>query len=424
MVVQGTSPMMWGTISDRWGRRPIIFACLATLSVSCVGLALVSTSAYWLLVLLRCLQATGSASTIALGAGIIADIATPAERGGFFGLYGMGQLLGPCLGPVIGGALAQSLGWRAIFWFLCISSATCGVVLFLFLPETLRAIVGDGSIPAGWIYSPPISVIGRHRIMRKFDEPPERKPFTNPLLMFTYPDIFVTLIFNGTTYAVMYGVTASLSVIFSDVYPHLTEAELGLCFLPMGGGMIAGTWISGKLADSYYRKIRDDIIRQARSSSESYIDINALEKGPTFPIEKARLRILPLITFVYTTSIIGYGWALESGLTIAVPLILEIFIGMAAIIVLNSIQTLLVDLIPNQGSSITACNNIVRCSLGAGIVSVMNPVLVALGKGWTYTLLDGLCVLVSPLLYAETRWGPMWREQRRKEQRLVALERQ
>jgi len=61
------APMMWSTLSDRWGRRPIIFACLAILSLSCVGLALVPTSAYWLLVLLRCVQATGSASTIALG---------------------------------------------------------------------------------------------------------------------------------------------------------------------------------------------------------------------------------------------------------------------------------------------------------------------------------------------------------------------
>lgn len=59
--------MAWGTLSDRWGRRPIIFACLAVLSLSCVGLALVPTSAYWLLVFLRCVQATGSASTIALG---------------------------------------------------------------------------------------------------------------------------------------------------------------------------------------------------------------------------------------------------------------------------------------------------------------------------------------------------------------------
>jgi MFS family permease len=62
-----SAPMVWGTLSDRWGRRPIMFACLVTLSLSCVGLAMVPTSAYWLLMLLRCLQAAGSASTVALG---------------------------------------------------------------------------------------------------------------------------------------------------------------------------------------------------------------------------------------------------------------------------------------------------------------------------------------------------------------------
>ena len=59
--------MVWGTLSDRLGRRPITIACLATLSLSCVGLALVPTSAYWLLILLRYIQAAGSASTVALG---------------------------------------------------------------------------------------------------------------------------------------------------------------------------------------------------------------------------------------------------------------------------------------------------------------------------------------------------------------------
>lgn len=59
--------MIWGTLSDNVGRRPIYAACLLVLSLSCVGLALVPTSDYWLLMLLRCFQAAGSASTIALG---------------------------------------------------------------------------------------------------------------------------------------------------------------------------------------------------------------------------------------------------------------------------------------------------------------------------------------------------------------------
>ena len=45
----------------------MFIACMVVLSLSCVGLALVPTDAYWALMLLRCLQALGSASTVALG---------------------------------------------------------------------------------------------------------------------------------------------------------------------------------------------------------------------------------------------------------------------------------------------------------------------------------------------------------------------
>lgn len=125
--------MFWGTLSDRWGRRPMFIGCMIVLSVACVGLALVPTNAYWLLMLLRCLQAAGSASTVALGtlamspaspasrkfpthcgtgAGVIADIAAPAERGSFFGMWNIGPMVGPSIGPVLGGVLAENLGWR------------------------------------------------------------------------------------------------------------------------------------------------------------------------------------------------------------------------------------------------------------------------------------------------------------------------
>lgn len=81
------APMFWGTLADRWGRRPMFLACMLVLSLSCVGLALVPTNAYWLLMVLRCVQAAGSASTIALGESSIRcteicfiDAATPVRR--------------------------------------------------------------------------------------------------------------------------------------------------------------------------------------------------------------------------------------------------------------------------------------------------------------------------------------------------------
>ena len=102
--------MFWGTISDYFGRRPITAACLLILSLSCVGLALVPTSAYWLLMVLRCLQATGSASTFIIGniylfltlffismsagAGVVGDISSRTDRGGFYGLFMLGPLVG------------------------------------------------------------------------------------------------------------------------------------------------------------------------------------------------------------------------------------------------------------------------------------------------------------------------------------------
>ncbi|KAJ7504883.1 major facilitator superfamily domain-containing protein [Mycena galericulata] len=79
MVFQGTSPMFWGTLSDTYGRRHIFIMCLLLLTASCIGLALTPTKDYWLLLFLRCFQAAGSASTIAIGAGVIGDISTRAE---------------------------------------------------------------------------------------------------------------------------------------------------------------------------------------------------------------------------------------------------------------------------------------------------------------------------------------------------------
>jgi len=104
---------------------------------------------------------------------------------------------------------------------------------------------------------------------------------------------------------------------------------------------------------------------------------------------------------------------------------------------MNTTQVLIMDLFPNQGSSITAAvghccsisfylllneclqNNLVRCSLGAALVSVINLIVDAIGVGWTFVLLGGVCILITPLLYILVKIGPKWRERRRLQEERV-----
>ena len=83
MVVQGIAPSIFAVFSDSYGRRLTFTVSLAIYTAANIGLAF--TPNYAALMALRGLQAAGSAATISISAGVIADIASPYERGGFMG---------------------------------------------------------------------------------------------------------------------------------------------------------------------------------------------------------------------------------------------------------------------------------------------------------------------------------------------------
>lgn len=80
MIFQGLSPSFWGSLSDSWGRRPVYLMTLFIYVLSCIGLALAPN--YTTLLILRMLQAFGSSSVIAIGAGTIGK---RKIRGSWFG---------------------------------------------------------------------------------------------------------------------------------------------------------------------------------------------------------------------------------------------------------------------------------------------------------------------------------------------------
>ena len=126
--------LIYGPVSDTWGRRPALLVGLS-LYFSASVLALFAPRLQWL-VAARLLQALGGAAGITLGRAIVRDIAPPDRVTRDLALLNLLTLVGPGLSPIVGAYLADHFGWRAIYVFLvCIGSAMLFCAWKL-LPET------------------------------------------------------------------------------------------------------------------------------------------------------------------------------------------------------------------------------------------------------------------------------------------------
>ena len=97
---------------------------------------------------------------------------------------------------------------------------------------------------------------------------------------------------------------------------------------------------------------------------------------------------------------------------IAVPLVLQFFIGASITCLFNMCGTLLTDLNPRNPALVQASSNIVRCALSASGLAAVEGMISHMGPGWTFTIFSGLCLLTAPMILAEVRWGFGWRSGR------------
>jgi MFS family permease len=411
LVFQGLSPSIWGSIADVHGRRVTYIITFIIYLGACVGLA--ETKQFYQLLILRCLQSTGSASTIAIGAGVVGDITTRENRGSYLGIYQAGLLLPLSIGPTLGGVFSQTLGWRAIFWFLTIYSATFLFFLFFLLPETLRSLVGNGSVPAKGLASSPIAYIqrGRHpgipaavstdiSVQAQISKKKVPVNILGPLQMIVGLEVTYIMFFMAIGYTSWQVIITVMSTLFETTY-GLTDLQIGLTFIANGFGCVIGTLTTGKYLDFDYRRIK------------------ASYTGPPedFPLENARLRTVWMWTGLQCSSVIVFGWTLRYHVHISVPIICTFVLGWAATSVFGTVMTFVVDVFPNQSASASAGMNMVRCGLAAGATAGALPLVSVIGVGWTFTLVFGINLASLLLVVLQLRYGARRRKRREERER-------
>jgi DHA1 family tetracycline resistance protein-like MFS transporter len=126
------SPVL-GNLSDKYGRKPILLASLATLAVDYVLIGLAPTLA-WLFV--GRIIAGIAGATFATANAVVADIIPPEKRAKYFGLNGAAWGMGFVIGPVIGGLLGQ-YGPRVPFFAAAAFTAVNLLIALAVMRETL-----------------------------------------------------------------------------------------------------------------------------------------------------------------------------------------------------------------------------------------------------------------------------------------------
>jgi MFS transporter, DHA1 family, multidrug resistance protein len=127
--------LFYGTLSDSFGRRPVILWSLLVYSLSSIGAGL-STSLEALIVF-RLFQGISAGAGSVVGRAIIGDLLTGAEAQRAMSAISVVFGLAPAIAPILGGWLQAALGWRSIFAFIALFSIILLLVCLRWLPESL-----------------------------------------------------------------------------------------------------------------------------------------------------------------------------------------------------------------------------------------------------------------------------------------------
>ncbi|MEO1399008.1 MAG: MFS transporter, partial [Pseudomonadota bacterium] len=159
LAVTAVLQLVLGPLSDRIGRRPVLLFALGTFAMASVGCAFATDIRVFLG--FRMLQG-GVIAGYALSLAIVRDTTSEQKAAGLIGYISMAMALAPMVGPVLGGILDTTFGWRANFVFYALAGIALFVLCWVDLGETKSAQVPRSGtdaakvllkVPLFWAYA-------------------------------------------------------------------------------------------------------------------------------------------------------------------------------------------------------------------------------------------------------------------------------
>jgi MFS transporter, DHA1 family, multidrug resistance protein len=210
--------ILYGPVSDRHGRKPVLLAALALYCVASLVCAL-STSIE-MLIAARFVQALGGSGGIVLARAIVRDLHSGARAGRELSVIGSVMALAPVLAPIAGGVLQTGFGWRSILVTLVAVGLIGAGTVWLLLPETLARRAAEPISPSTMLRS--YRAVARH------------------------PAYLAYLGLATTSYAGLFAWISGASFVLQNLY-GLSPFSFGIAFAVGSVGYMTGATLAARL---------------------------------------------------------------------------------------------------------------------------------------------------------------------------------
>ncbi|EXJ82516.1 hypothetical protein A1O3_06329 [Capronia epimyces CBS 606.96] len=385
---ESAGPLLIAPLSEMFGRYPV-FNVANVLFIAATMLAALCQSTP-LFIAARALTGLAVASNVLCPA-IVGDMFVSDQRGSAMSIVMIAPLLGGAVGPVISGAVSQSLGWRQVLWMSVILAGSCEVAFLTCFRETYK-----------------VAILKRRaaRLRRETDNPRLRTVFAadvtaetqhrfwdsimRPAVVFYSSSVLQILsLFGSMVFAYFYIMSTSLPDILEDVY-GLSPAMTGSTFVSFSVGSGVSVVIINRLLDRIY------------------IQMRKRNKGVGLP--EFRLPLVIVGGFTVPFVVILYGWTAQARLPLWLLIITLGLLGLTAMLGMIPVYTYIVDAFKLHSASAVTAVIVTRCLMGTFLPLATQPLVDRFGYGWGFTVFAAASLVAAPIPVLIFRYGSRWRQ--------------
>ncbi|KAM5358506.1 hypothetical protein ACJZ2D_015231 [Fusarium nematophilum] len=379
-------PLFIAPMSELYGRKPVYLVTSFLFLV--FSLACAWSVDIWMLTLFRFLAGIAGSCPITVGSGTIADTFIQEERGRVMGLWTFSILFGPSLGPVVGSYVAEACGWRSDFYILAACTGIYLVLALIFQGETFPSLLLERKVRRLQKETGNKSLRSALGLTAKTPRELLLVSIVRPTkLLFLSPLVFGSSLYVAVGYGYMYLIFTTITNVFLNQY-GINRSVVGLVFLGLGIGQFISLTIFSRLSDRLLKK---------------------LAKGGEMKPEY-RLPLLWPGAVLVPLGLLVYGWSAEYHVHFMVPIFGTALVGAGMVWTFLPIGIYLVDAYTIYAASATAATTVLRSIGGAFIPLAGGHLYETLGLGWGNTLLAGIAIAMTPMIWVFLNYGEILRQ--------------